>query len=400
MITSGPSRQAMVLSGGGGYGAYEVGVMSALFNGESPATEYRPLEVDMFAGTSVGAINSAIMVAHAADGLANGVAHLTHIWRNEIANSAVRCGNGVYRFRGVPLELLDRNCLAEPFGILSNVTEDLSYFFRESLRRGSRFMSSRASFTRRSLELLDLSALVDSDAFYGLVRDAVPLDRLSHTDKQLKVITTNFDTGEMTVFTSHDIAERVGHAAILASAAVPGFFPPVQIDGEMHIDGGTLMNTPILPAVHGADVLHVVYMDPDIENIPVEYLQSTIGVVDRLLVTSFAFAINRDIESIQDFNRSLELVEAAEANPRMFDERFQPLLRLASGVYQQIQGSTAFTTTTIHRYHPRDDLGGSLGFLNFDYDHINQLIERGYEDAVNHDCEASGCTFAHRGPVA
>jgi hypothetical protein len=43
---------------------------------------------------------------------------------------------------------------------------------------------------------------------------------------------------------------------------------------------------------------------------------------------------------------------------------------------------------TVHRYHPRDDLGGALGLLNFDRDRIRYLIERGFNDATDYDSEA------------
>ena len=51
-------RTAVVLSGGGAFGAYEVGVMKALIDGKSPSTGYAPLTPDIFAGTSIGAYTS------------------------------------------------------------------------------------------------------------------------------------------------------------------------------------------------------------------------------------------------------------------------------------------------------------------------------------------------------
>ena len=45
---------AVVLSGGGAYGAYEVGVMKALLGGEMKGAGYRPLDPEVFTGTSVG----------------------------------------------------------------------------------------------------------------------------------------------------------------------------------------------------------------------------------------------------------------------------------------------------------------------------------------------------------
>ena len=56
-------KEALILSSGGANGAYEVGVMRGLFSGESPATGYLPLDPDVFKGSSIGALNAAVMVS-------------------------------------------------------------------------------------------------------------------------------------------------------------------------------------------------------------------------------------------------------------------------------------------------------------------------------------------------
>ncbi|HZA20155.1 MAG TPA: patatin-like phospholipase family protein, partial [Actinomycetota bacterium] len=45
---------------------------------------------------------------------------------------------------------------------------------------------------------------------------------------------------------------------LIASAAMPGIFPPVEIDGRLYIDGGVSDNVPIAPAVTmGARTVYV-----------------------------------------------------------------------------------------------------------------------------------------------
>ena len=56
-------KHAVVLSGGGADGAYEVGVMKALFNGKAPRLPGGPVEPDIFTGTSIGAFNAALLVS-------------------------------------------------------------------------------------------------------------------------------------------------------------------------------------------------------------------------------------------------------------------------------------------------------------------------------------------------
>jgi hypothetical protein len=48
----------------------------------------------------------------------------------------------------------------------------------------------------------------------------------------------------------------------------------------------------------------------------------------------------------------------------------------------------------IHRYFPRQQLeGGVLGLLDFDRGRIGSLVERGFQDAVQHDCAANNCVM-------
>lgn len=50
MTASSSSKQALVLSSIGANGAYGVGVIKALFSGKSPATNFQPLDPEVFLG--------------------------------------------------------------------------------------------------------------------------------------------------------------------------------------------------------------------------------------------------------------------------------------------------------------------------------------------------------------
>jgi hypothetical protein len=237
--------------------------------------------------------------------------------------------------------------------------------------------------------------MLDLSPFHDLLRRTVPLDSLRAAGLALKAVASNFDTGKVSVFTEKDIVDRVGHAAILASAAIPGFFPPVVADGAVHVDGGALMNTPLVPAARGSDVVHVVYLDPSVASIRLENLQSTLGVIDRMFLMTFAFSMNQDIELIKAFNQSLALADALDPAAGS-DPQIRALDTAESAIAQWIRVNGEFGPTTIHRYHPTDDLGGALGFLDFSRHQVQELIDRGYSDAVGHDCVASGCLLPGR----
>src|ERR1044071_8658711 len=108
------TNEAVVLSGGGAYGAYEVGVMRALCNGDAAFNGYRALDPRIFTGTSVGAFNAAAMAMCGPEHSADAVDQLTRFWLEDVADNDRNCGNGVFRFRGNPLRLLDPNCVSNP----------------------------------------------------------------------------------------------------------------------------------------------------------------------------------------------------------------------------------------------------------------------------------------------
>ena len=398
MNGAGPSKTAMVLGGGGAHGAYEVGVMLALFTGASPATQGRPLEVHQFAGTSVGAYNAAAMVAGAGLGFAESARRLQGIWLQEIARQPRGCDNGIFRIRAT--DVLSPACLLKPT-LFGNAIRDGAYFLRGLAPAVTRFAQiarpvSYDSLTRAVLEQISVSALIDLSPFQDLLRRTIPLDALRATGLSLNAVASNFDTGGVTVFTEKDIVDRVGYAAILASAAIPGFFPPVVVDGAVHVDGGALMNTPIAAAAKECDTLHVAYMDPSIGSLRIEDLQSTLGVIDRMLTMTFAFSMNQDIDVIDNSNQSVALAVAG-GRPAESDPQIRALAGAEAALAKWLRDTGAFTPKTIHRYHPTDDLSGALGFLDFSYDQVKKLIDRGYQDAVAHDCAASDCVLPGQG---
>ena len=112
---------------------------------------------------------------------------------------------------------------------------------------GGRFKATWARFLtkgNRVFENSGLQKLIDSRIGDGRFEDAqIPL----------AVIATDLETGGEEVFTSGSV-----RLPLLASTAMPGIFPPVEINGRMYTDGGVANNVPIGPAVTlGAKTLYV-----------------------------------------------------------------------------------------------------------------------------------------------
>jgi len=154
-----------------------------------------------------------------------------------------------------------------------------------------------------------------------IVQSATP-----HTFEELavplRVVACDLDTGEEIVFARGDL-----EAALLASTALPGLFPPIRHDGRVLVDGAVVDTVPISHALAGP--VHQVYVLNIAGELLNRSLRSPIDVAIR------AFAISRkqrfelelrnvpesvevvvlpaphDDREVTDFSGSLELIDAA-----------------------------------------------------------------------------------------
>ncbi len=219
--TSAPRRTAWVLSGGGARGAYEVGVLSYLFDELPRHRGGRVPRIDVLCGTSVGAINACYLAAHAGDPR-TGMRKLVNLWL-ELEMSRV-LGFGVRQAVGLPRLLLGGGSATGLFDV-----------------------SPMAALIEREIGWRNVSRNL----------------RAGHL-RALSISTTEVSTGRTVIFmqTGPDVAlpdaapprtqirtDRIGTQHALASAAIPLLFPPVRIGADYYCDGGLRLNTPIAPAL-------------------------------------------------------------------------------------------------------------------------------------------------------
>jgi NTE family protein len=220
MTTAADRRVAMILSGGGARGAYEVGVLWYIFD-ELTRVMGAPPRIDILCGTSVGAINASFLAAHLADP-ALGVRRLVELW-SELELSRM-LGFGVKQVLSLPRVLLGGG-------------------------------QSRGFFDVRPM-----AELVQHEISWRSVARSLKQGHL----RALTVSCTELATGRTVVFmqTAADVPvpqeapprtlfrpARLGPLHALASAAIPMMFPPVRVDGDLYLDGGLRQNTPIAPAL-------------------------------------------------------------------------------------------------------------------------------------------------------
>jgi len=367
--------------------------MSALFAGESPATDRKPLDPDLLIGTSAGAMNASIILAQEVrlGSLAAAAEALKEIWVDRIAEGADRCGNGVYRIRGLPFQFFDSRCLERGLApLLTNVVEDGAVLASESVRSAAAFVLAPDRRLRSLAQSINLTELISTLPYSESLRAVLPLADLGRSLRGLRIVAMDLSTGKVRLFNEADV-RQLGYLPLLASTALPVFFPAEAIDGHHFINGTAMANTPLLPAITESDIMHIVYMDPALSNISRVRLTNVIDAIDRVMVVNFAYALNRDIQLAREINTALRLIEAGTPADQLTPMDMHALLRALARIRRREQEGNPYRKLTIHRYHPRDDLGDDLGLMNLDRERTIRISERGYADAIEHDCERNGC---------
>lgn len=375
------SRTALVLSGGGASGAYEVGVMRALFSGQCPSTGFRRLDPGIFTGTSVGAVNAAFILSSPAADLELAVRNLQYIYLKAIAASASGESEGVLRVRANPLRLIHPAEWPRFAGDLARLSEDLAL-------KAWRTVVTEQPTEERIVNLFDLTLLVSTSALARLVARFLNPARIAACGRVLRIVATNWKDGTMKVFTGEDLATGNGVEMVLASAALPGIFSQVNVDGTPYADGGIVMNSALKPAIEaGAHEIHLVYVDPAVKDIPVDPGAGTVSVFARALMIELAIALNNDIEAAGRVNAGLAQL-AADAEGTSV-ESAKALVRTAGRLAHARKAQ--YRPITIHRYRPDRSTPGAVQWLDFSRDQIARMIELGYLDTVRHDCIRQGC---------
>ena len=399
-------RHAIILSGGGANGAYEIGVLKALFAGKAPVPPGdQQLEPDVFAGTSVGSYNAAFLVSRWGTYGSAAIASLEQLWLDIVSSTAFKPNNSVFRIREDPRQLLNPRSLAldplEPFYNLVNDSAALAWY---GIERAANLVRAPEPLLDRVAQLIDFSSFIVLDPFGRLIRETVWFSEIRRSQKKLVIAATNWEMGTVRFFENHDMTDQLGPLAILSSTAIPGVFQPVACGAQVYVDGGVLLNTPLEPAIdRGANVLHVISLFPSVDKIPLGTIDSTLSTVYRQQLIGWTKSLESSVRRVRDINRVLRITGFASTILEWVRERAsaEECAHLhVEDIELHLKYNQRFTPVTVHQYFPGDDVSGALGLLDFDRDRIKGLIERGFEDAVQHDCEKNQCVLFEVDPLA
>lgn len=137
------------------------------------------------------------------------------------------------------------------------------------------FCNNSPSWTRFNL-FNQHAGLVDSTVCVHHLKKYLPTDSFAVLKKQLFVTATNLNQGESVVFSKGEIIRPV-----IASAAMPVLFTPVEINNLFYADGGIMNNFPVEPLLPICDQIIGSYLSKKVEHI--NQLSSKKDIVKRTL---------------------------------------------------------------------------------------------------------------------
>ena len=205
-----PGQVVLVLQGGGALGAYQVGVYQALHEAG--------IEPDWVIGTSIGAINAALIAGNRPE---QRLARLNDFWRHVEFPSGMA---GPFDWLGMG------NLMAN----MTTLMRGIPAFFEPNpyALRGARAEVG-----------VEAAAYYSTAPLRQTLGDLIDFEHLGDSGTRLTMGAVNAASGRMRYFDSRDEALHVDH--VMASGALPPAFPAVRIDGEAYWDGGIFSNTPI-----------------------------------------------------------------------------------------------------------------------------------------------------------
>lgn len=336
-------RIALVLQGGGALGAYQAGVYQALHEHE--------VIPDWVVGTSIGAINGAIIAGNAPEAR---VMRLKEFWQ------------GVARD-----DVLDMSQVPDPgrqantlFATADATIRGVPGFFSPRLfslfSGGFPVEPEKASFYDTG-ELSDtLTRLVD---FHRIGTPGA---------MRLTVSAVRVTSGELVSFDSARQTVDVAH--VMASGALPPGFPPVRIDGELYWDGGLYSNTPLEVVLDDEPRVDTICFMVDLWRAEGQEPRSYCEVQTREKDVTFA---SRSVRHVEAYRRMHNLRHAV----RTLYEKLPVALRNSAEVRDAAALGCSTTMHLVRLPYLAQDWQMPSKDINFSRGSIEWRWEQGYRDA-------------------
>ncbi|MDD4928569.1 MAG: patatin-like phospholipase family protein [Gallionella sp.] len=359
----------LILTGGGARAAYQVGVLKAIAE-TLPRHTRNPFFV--ICGTSAGSLNAVALAVNARH-FRRGVQILIKIWENS------QPGN-IYR-------------------------SDLSGVFSNSIRWILGLMLGSIGINKfAGVSLLDNSPLA------AFLAETLPCEKIQQSIDSgalhaLSITASGYGSGQSVTFYqgAQEIspwkrARRLGVPTLietrhlLASAAIPFFFPAVRINREYFGDGSMRQIAPISSALHlGADRILVIGAGQGGASPPertqTDEYPSLAQIAGHALNSIFLDSMEVDLERLQRINHTIGTM-SAELRQKTLLRHIDILVITPSQPIEKIaeryRANLPWTIRYMLRWVGAMRHGGAnlVSYLLFEKNFSKALIDLGYQDAI------------------
>ena len=361
-----------MLTGGGARAAYQVGVLRQL------SRVFPDLAPDVLTGVSAGGINAAYLAAHQ-ESFAQKLENLVDFWSNLHIEDVFRV--------------------------------DLRDLTSRTVRWGGRLLAGGRSPLPPARSLVDTTPLrlllervletKSGSSIPGIARSlkdgwlrAIAFTASSYTTGQsITWVQTRedcaIDTWERPQRKSASCALRVDH--VMASSALPFFFPAVEVDGAWYGDGGIRLTAPLSPAVH-LGARHILAVSTRYARTREEADRPAVNgypppaqVAGVLYNAIFLDQLDSDALHMQQINEFVaRLPEKQRHGLRRIEllvlRPSQDLGRLANAYEPELPRAFRFLTRGLGTRETRSN--DMLSLMMFQTDYVKRLIDLGEDDAM------------------
>ncbi len=356
-------KKGLYLAGGGARGAYQAGVLKAIHH----ILQTKKLPVEMISGVSVGCINAAILAENAHD-FSIGVEKLENIWGEIGCQQIFNASN---------------------YELSKSMLRNLSHLMRKQRQPG--FL----------LDTGPLRQFIDENIDFELIKTNILTKHL----EVMEVVSHCYETQQTISFYTHHEAhvedwhyprhssQRVNLSKehIIASSALPLFFPTAKLEGFHYGDGSIGLVSPLRGAIRFQMERILILGTRQLPAFthPVLPQNSEIGlahVLGSMLNGLFLDNLDRDIEMVNRMNDIADLISLWKKRRSPWRPittlHLRPSIDVAKIAQAQYKTMPALLRFLLNLLGAKEHSGDLLSFLLFEKEFTRELMKLGYQDTI------------------